>query len=269
MENFYICHPDDKKSCGACCGLYNYENFDRQTVSAALAFRTDLFAAMKPREGELEYFRSIVAKLDLRPRLLEEIYCCEFIGFVDDARRKVGCLIHPALGEGADMRDHAYYGAETCTAHKCPTYNYFSAADVRPVIAALDDWYLYGMCVTDIDLLKEFYRAVSDLRGEAIRPELIAERKTALEIFRSYLSLKENWPFRRGRRRFGQYIFENGSYRVADTDWEALGVARPQEWRILRSLASDFSNADEVLGAVNQIRRLVTDMASALSQSNH
>lgn len=266
MNDFYICHPDNRKSCGACCGLYNYEGFDRETVSAALAFRTDLFNALKPQGRELDEFRNVVARLDLRPKLLEEIYCCEFIGFVDDARRKVGCLIHPALRDGADMRDRAYYGAETCALHKCTAYNYFNEAEVQPVIAALDDWYLYGMCITDIDLLKEFYRAVSDLRGKAIRPELIAESEAALDIFRRYLSLKENWPCRRGRRRFGQYVFESGSYQVKDMDWEQLGIARPPEWRILRSMGSEFQNAEEVYDAVERIRALIDEMASVLGE---
>ena len=263
-NQFFICHPDKDKSCGACCGLYNYEGFDRATVSEALSFRTDLFSAMRPDHFELDEFRNLVSSMDGRPKLLEEIYCCEFLGYLDKEERKVGCLIHPTLHNGLDSRDHAYYGAETCAMHKCGSYSFLSESEVIPVIAALEDWYLYGICVTDIDLIKEFYREVSDLMGEAIRPQVIAKTESALNIFSKYLKLKENWPFTRGRRRFGQYIFEGGTYRVAETDWLKMGVERPREWRILRSLSSDFRNLSEVIAATKIIRDLIAEMAEAL-----
>ena len=263
MDSFPFCHPDKKKSCGACCGLYNYENFNRETVTAALVFRTELFNAMQPKGGDLEQFRDAVAKNDLRPKLLEDIYTCEFIGFIDDARSRVGCLIHPRLNDGADMRDHAYYGAETCGEHRCTAYNYLSESEARPVIEAIDDWFLYGLCITDIDLIKGFYKEVSDLMCKTLSPVTIVELPEALYAFRLYLSLKENWPYRRGRRRFGQYVFETGSYRVADIDWEMLGVEKPPEARILRSLGSEFKNAAEVNEALRMIRGLVEEVASA------
>jgi hypothetical protein len=195
---------------------------------------------------------------------LEDIYTCEFLGFVDEVERRVGCLIHPIINNGVDMRDHAYYGAETCAEHRCTAYNYLTEAESRPVVAATDDWFLYGLCITDIDLVKGFYEAVSELRYESVRPERIIENEPALKVFRRYMTLKENWPYRRGRRRFGQYIFEKGSYRVADIDWEMLGMKRPKEARILRSLGSEFKTTDEAQEAVRIVQKLAKEMAEAL-----
>lgn len=262
MNNpFFLCHPDKNKSCAACCGLYNYEGFDRAAVAAALRFRADLFNEMKPTGDRLVEYRRIVGELDMRKKLLEEIYTCEFLGFINEDRRCVGCLIHPAVSSGVDMRDFAYYGAETCAEHKCASYNHLTSEEAAPVIEALDDWYLYGQCITDIDLIKEFYAIVSETIFETLKPMRIVGNDAAVESFREYLSLKENWAYRHGQRRFGQYIFEDGKYRVDEIDYHAMGIAKPREARILRSLGSEFRDAAEVRDAVeilrNQIMRVV------------
>lgn len=262
MENFFICQPDELKSCGACCGLYNYESFSRDSIKAALDFRTDLFKSMKPEGDALVLFRDIVSQ-DRRVKLLDEIYCCEFLGFVDEERRRVGCLVHPALA-GKDLRDYAFYGAETCAEHKCLSYGYLSIQEVLPVIHALDDWYLYGMCVTDIDLIKEFYKFVSDIRYESMKPEKLLDNAEAMSAFRDYLMLKEKWRYRGSGKRFGQYIFHAGRYYVAEIDWNALGVERPREWRILRSLGSEFKNKFEVEDALKTLRSLIRRVAESL-----
>ena len=263
-DPFFYCHPDNNKSCGACCGLYNYEGFDRETVTAALEFRTGLYNSIRPSGGELEEFRALVADVDSRPKLLEEIYTCEFLGFVDERKKLVGCLIHPLISDGTDLRDCAYYGAETCGEHRCTAYNYLAEAEALPVIAALDDWYLYGQCITDIDLVKGFYEAVSDIRGQTIKPEKIPENAAALDAFREYLELKETWPYRRGRKRFGQYVFESGSFRLSDIDYESLGAKRPREARILRSLGSEFNDGGEFAEALSIVRRLFEEVAESI-----
>lgn len=227
-----------------------------------LDFRTDLFNSINPDKEELAVFRDIVS-LDRRERLLEEIYCCEFLGFVDKWRKRVGCLIHPAL-VGEDLRDYAFYGAETCAEHKCLSYTYLNMDDVLPVIHALDDWYLYGICVTDIDLIKEFYRFVSELRYETLKPKKLLNNTEAMSAFREYLILKENWRYHGKGKRFGQYVFYDGRYFLADVDWKSLGVERPAEWRILRSLGSEFKGGSEVEDALRIIRGLIRRVAEAI-----
>ncbi len=265
MSNrFYLCHPDNTKSCAACCGLYNFRDYERKSVTEALRLRTRLFGELSPSRDELEEFRSTVTRFDYRPRLLEAIFTCEFLGFVDDEERLPGCLIHPEVKDSEEWREHSYYGAETCGGHRCSSYLYLNESEVEPVVAALDDWYLYGLCITDIDLVKQFYEAVSRIRYATLKPEKLIENPRALDAFREYLALKENWPYRRGKARFGQYVIEEGSYRVEDVDWGALGMERPPEARILRSLGSEFRDASEVREALETIRSLAERAAEAV-----
>lgn len=261
---FYLCRPDDAKSCAACCGLYNFRDYGRDSVAEALRLRTRLFRELSPSGEELEEFRSIVAGFDYRPRLLNAIFTCEFLGFVDDEERLPGCLIHPEVKGGEEWRDHSYYGAETCGGHRCSSYLYLNESEAGPVAAALDDWYLYGLCITDIDLIKEFYESVSRIRYETLRPEKLIENPRALDAFREYLALKESWPYRRGKAGFGQYVIEGDAYRVEEADWGALGMERPPEARILRSLGSEFRKASEAEEALGIIRSLAERAAEAV-----
>jgi len=263
-DRFYLCHPDDTKSCAACCGLYNFRDYGRDSVTEALRLRTRLFRELDPAPGNLEEFRSTVTKFDRRPRLLEAIFTCEFLGFLDDRERTPGCLIHPEVTGGSERRDHSYYGAETCGGHRCSSYLYLNDSEVEPVVAALDDWYLYGLCITDIDLVKGFYEAVSRIRYDTLKPEKLIGSPRALDAFREYLMLKETWPYRRGKARFGQYVIEDGAYRVEEMDWNALGTERPPEARVLRSLGSEFGAPSEVQEALGIIRSLVERAAEAV-----
>ncbi len=68
------------------------------------------------------------------------------------------------------MRDVSFYGRELCDGHFCPSYSYISRAEKLAMLEILDDWYLYGACITDIDLVKEFFRLVSEAAGEMPAP---------------------------------------------------------------------------------------------------
>ncbi len=39
----HLCQPDASKSCGACCGLYNYADSGREALTERLRNRTRLF----------------------------------------------------------------------------------------------------------------------------------------------------------------------------------------------------------------------------------
>ena len=91
------------------------------------------------------------------------------MGFLDVHEKRVGCLLHPMQNAGRDMRDVSFYGRELCDGHFCPSYSYISRAEKLAMLEILDDWYLYGTCITDIDLVKEFFRLVSEAAGEMPR----------------------------------------------------------------------------------------------------
>jgi hypothetical protein len=130
------------------------------------------------------------------------------------------------------------------------------------VILSLDDWYLYGICITDIDLCKGFFAHASQrLGGE---PKLaVLSRPAVRRAARDFFSLKVTWPHRTDEEgRFGKYCLAEDEYREARIPYESLRCTRSRYDAILLSLASEFSSADELRAA----ERLIDQKINAFVQ---
>jgi len=167
-----LCQPDAGKSCGACCGLYNWGDHSRTFLEQLLDERTEAFHRIGSLpENTLASFRRKQEEREIMPRLCDSIYNCPFLGFLDESRQRVGCLLHPTLHNGRDWRDVSFYGEELCREHLCPSNASLTDAEKQAVALVIDDWYLYGMVITDIDLVKEYFRLIADALGSAVAPD--------------------------------------------------------------------------------------------------
>ncbi len=251
----HLCQPDASKSCGACCGLYNYAASSREDLTERLRRRSRLFRRIVQGPEDLPRFSERLRETEDGRKRYEVIHCCEYVGFLDNEQRRVGCLLHPMQNKGRDMRDVSFYGRELCDGHFCPSYSYISRAEKLALIEILDDWYLYGACVTDIDLVKEFFRHISEAAGEMPRPSCF--RQPALrKAARRFFDLKLTWPFRTdAANRFGKYSFDGTDYFIDSIDYAALGCEKSRFDRILLSLQSGFQSRRDVQEAEDRIRQ--------------
>ena len=204
----------------------------------------------------------IMAEEDQQKRY-DVIYCCEYAGFLDPVERRVGCLLHPEHNGGVDMRGASFYGKELCEGHFCPSYHYISQQEKAALMHIIDDWYLYGLCVTDIDLVKAYFRLISDGISEMPHPErfrIEPLRQLALAFF----SLKTTWPFRAvSVDRFGKYYFDGSQYMINRIDYETIGREKSRFDTIFLSLSSEFRDGNEVKRAEEIIQRIIDDFISA------
>jgi hypothetical protein len=245
MHPIMLCQPDNRKSCSACCGLYNWKGHSRAAISEIVTLQTDLFFEL-PDFNDFTVFRS---KRNCRLRnapLFETIYSCEFVGFIDPERRRVGCLLHPMVTGRADLRDNCFYGSKICNEHFCPGFSCLTTAEQQAVVDATDDWYLYGLVITDIDLVKEIFRHVENTLGESLKPARL--RRTAVrEALHDLLRLKEHWPFKAVENRLGKYYFSAAEYHIARIDYERRwGVPVSRFDKILVSLESDLQTRQDL-----------------------
>ncbi len=242
---FSLCQPDHGKSCGACCGLYNWKDHSRKTVGQILERRTSLFLSCG--RDPAQYRRRHSAEIPVQnPKLSEEVYNCEFLGFLDPAGKRVGCLLHPSLHEGCDLREGSFYGSALCAGHWCPSYTCLTAVEQRSVVAVLDDWYLYGLVITDIDYVKEFFRQAQSRLGDSICLSRL-EEPAVQDALEDFYRLKESWKFSSRENRLGKYYFSEGEYRVARIDYQRNWRRKPSRFdAILVSLSSEFSSPREV-----------------------
>ena len=260
MKVLEYCQPRGVKSasCSACCGLYNWVGYNRELVSEVVELQTELYLNSGQTMAELKRIRQELASrrpLPLYPR----IYNCEFIGFIDREKKRVGCLLHPLINQGRNLREASRHRRETCDEMTCTAGIYLKPEEAQLIAQAVDDWYLYGLCLTDLDLIREFFRLASQLVGEEVRPEQIRADFSLLEIFSRYLGLKERWEGKKNPYRFGKYYFSGRDYLVYKPDYSALGVAPSKYDKILVSLGLDFENRALVCSVREEIASLFKD----------
>lgn len=257
-----LCQPDERKSCGACCGLYNYVDSSRESLVKRLRGRTKRFRELVRGEADLKRYAEATFECeDFKPRY-EVIYCCEYLGFLDEAEKKVGCLLHPMQNSGVDMRSVSFYGQETCAGHLCPSHHFIPAGQSQILVKIIDDWYLFGLCLTDIDLVVEYFRMIADIIGEELKPEVFAD-ETLKNIALEFFHWKIDWPFRSEEaNRLGKYYFDGSQYMISYIDYEKLGREISPLDKIFMSLSSVFADAQEVAAAegmvMDNVRRFVS-----------
>jgi hypothetical protein len=250
MESPHLCQPDSEKSCGACCGLYNYRGASRSDLQKRLARRTEAFREIEKHTPEaLEAYSNWVRSTEPQQKLLETVYNCEFLGFLDPGGRRVGCLLHPCQNDGRDLRECSFYGAELCDGHLCLSYQKLTREEKWAVILSLDDWHLYGICITDIDLCKSFFAHAAGRLGS--QPTLrVLSRPAVRRAAKDFFALKILWPYRTDDEgRFGKYCLAEDEYREARIPYESLGCSKSRYDAIFLSLASVFSSVEELLEA--------------------
>jgi hypothetical protein len=259
-----LCQPDGLKSCAACCGLYNWRDHSRAALTEIVTIQTDLFLNLDSYDN-LDVYRDLCAKKIKNTKLFETIYNCEFAGFVDGSRRRVGCLLHPSVTGNPELRNHCFYGAKICHEHFCPGYGCLSAAEQQSVIASVHDWYVYGLVITDIDLVKEFFKHVENALGDSVKPSRIAHAPLC-SLLHDFFSLKEHWPYKAAENRLGKYYFSKSEYAIARIEYRERWDVPESCWdKIMVSLESEFSSLAQVREAEKLLQSKVDAFIRAYS----
>jgi len=259
VRGLHLCQPDGGKSCAACCGIYNYTENRREALSERFAYRTRLFSKVRDGQLALDAYREVIRRREDGKRIYHTIYTCEFVGYLNAETSKVGCMLHPLQNEGQDLRVVSFYGRDICEGHFCPSYEKLTLNEAGIVIDTIQDWYLYGAVITDIDYVKAFFRRVQDEMGEEVLAERVRANGQARACLLRYFELKTTWPFRDTTRpRFGKYYFVGEEYDIDRIDYAALGASVSPWDPIFLSLASLFRSAKEV-GMANAMLDVIKD----------
>jgi len=252
----HLCQPDPGKSCSACCGLYNWKDHSRAALESILAMQTELLSVHLP-EGTIDAYRAAREKKLKNTKLCHDIYNCEFIGFLNQDHTRVGCLAHPAVNNGRDFRDLCLYGHEICHNHFCPAYSCLSIIEQTSVVLSIDDWYLYGLTITDIDLVKDFFKHVENRIGDSIKEKHIRQPE-AQRALKDFFMLKLHWPYKARQPRLGKYYFTQTEYAIARIEYHKRWGILPSIYdSILVSLESDFASVEELRTAEHMIEEKI------------
>ena len=257
-----LCQPDATKSCAACCGLYNWHDHSREALNSLLARRTSLFLSLGDPPA-LDAYRRLSQSLPSSAKEREDVYNCEFLGFLDEERGRVGCLLHPSIKGRMDLRDRSFYGPALCAGHLCPSNAVLTPLEQAAVAMTLDDWYLYGPVITDIGLVKG---TLTEVEGRLERPLSTADFADSgvLDGLRAIWALKETWRFASKGNGLTACCFSLAEYRLARSELGKRWKTRPSRFQeILLSLSSEFPGEDEVQEAESIIEEKLSALVEA------
>lgn len=260
MAPFHLCQPGGGASCGACCGLYNFADHTRETISAVLRRQTDAVATTpKTREAFGEVAQTLRAG---RPALaFSQVRVCPLLGFLDPARTQVGCLAHPKQNQGIDLRDCGVYTKEICETFECPSFIWLSDAQARWVRAACPDWYLYGLVVTDVELVRGVLRWIEDALARPVDPDALITSAEALAATRALFSLKE----RAGEDGFGRFVPDgDGEPRLRTIDYAGLSERAAREDDLVLCLGLQTETAEALRSSREAVRSRLDAVIRAL-----
>ncbi len=264
----YLCQVNERISCGACCGLYNVADASRSALTAMLTYRTEAFAKVPRNMDAIVAFQHKIEARELSERPFPEFHHCPYIGLVGKRRLRVGCLLHPLAegNKGVDFRGLSFYGGMACRVYFCPSCHNLPRAYKEIVQEVSEDWYLYGLVITETKMLSAFFREVERRLKKPVRKEDIVGNKRRMETVREFLRLKLDWPYQsQPSTGLGNYFFEDQLYPKPTVNYEAIGKPPSRYDAILRELVSSFDSGD----ALHRAEALLDRLFDRLIRSFH
>ncbi|WP_373499401.1 hypothetical protein [Desulfococcus sp.] len=267
---------NDAVSCGACCGLYNCAGASREQLRCLLATRTEQFAGVLRSADAIDDFRIRMERREHGERPYIDFYACPFLGFLGPRRLRPGCLLHPLAdgNEGIDYRGLSFYGGLACRDYFCPSTRNLPSGHKTIVKTVCADWYLYGLVITEEQLLAAIFAGIETRLGRPLAPAEVAERRPARDALAELFGLKLSWPHR-GQDWKGpaNYFFNDGLYPRAPIDYGRINAQPSVHDRILRELGSSFASRRELIAAETlietRIDRVLRALASAAADTGH
>lgn len=251
-HNFYLCQVSETVSCGACCGLYNMPNLSREKLEILLSNRTEAFVSVPRTEDGIYEFKRRKKGPHRLSRPFPGFHHCPFLGLIGGEQSCVGCLLHPTApgNNGVDYRSLSWYGEQACRTYFCPSTNKLPAIYQSILKHTIDNWYVFGLIVTEHALVTAYFKEVEFRLGRNIEVIDYTQNIGATDAFREFAELKLNWPYRRDDYSGPcNYFFENGRYPRPGVFRKTLDIGPSSYENILRELDAGFSSTKEIAAA--------------------
>jgi hypothetical protein len=249
-------------SCGACCGLYNRRDPGPAAVKAELARRSEALSGV-PRTAEAFAAAAAALSADGPAPLFPSVRVCPLLGFLDEARTRIGCLAHPAATGGPDLRDCGAYDVKICDGFFCPSFAWLSEEEAALAEAATGaDFHLYGLVVTDVPFLRAALAGVAALVGARVSLRHLRAPPFRAAL-RRLLALKEELaPGSEGL--FGAFApGADGEPVPRRIDYEALGRPASPYDELLTCVGADPRSGNDLEVLEGEVRRRLAACAAA------
>ncbi len=248
-RDIYLCQVSETVSCGAGCGLYNLPNLSQEKLEILLSKRTEVFASVPRTEDDIYEFQKRNKGPHRLSRPFAQFHHCPFLGLIGGEKKHIGCLLHPTIpgNNGVDYRSLSWYGEQACRTYFCPTTNKLPAAYQSILQQSIDNWYDFGLIVTEHALLTAYFEEVESRLGRHIAVSDYTQNIRATDAFREFAELKSKWPYRRDDSPGPcNFFFENGLYPRPAVFRATPDIRLSPYEKILKELDSGFSSTKEI-----------------------
>ncbi len=268
--DIYLCQVSETVSCGACCGLYNLPNLSREKLEMLLTKRTEAFASVPRTEDGIYEFQRRNKGPHRLSRPFPGFHHCPFLGLVGDKRSRVGCLLHPAVpgNNGVDYRSLSWYGEQACRTYFCPASQKLPTVYQSILMQTIDNWYVFGLIVTEHVLLTAYFKEVEFRLGRPITVTDYTQNIEAAVAFREFAELKSTWPYGRNDSPGPcNFFFENGLYPRPGVSRTTPDIGPSSFEKIHSELDAGFSTAKEIAAADRLLEDLFVKTVRALTKN--
>jgi hypothetical protein len=247
--NIYLCQVSESVSCGACCGLYNLPDFSRDALVNALETRSHDFVNVPREVSEIIRFGEMVCRQTHKNQPFPEFHHCPYVGLIGHKQNRIGCMLHPMAkgNNGVDFRGLSYYGGMACRIYFCPVSKHLPERIKNIVRACFDNWYEYGLIITEFNLIGAFFQEIEIRLGTSLYLDMIPP-EALLKIYQ-LLTLKLNWPFRDPQWTIVNYFFEDRKYIPPVIKYQTIQVNPSRYHAIFQELGSKFSSSESMYQA--------------------
>ena len=248
----YLCQVNDTISCGNCCGLYNVADASFENLNALLRYRTELFSQTPRDMDAILSFKDQIRKKESARHPISDFHHCPYIGFVGNPQKTVGCLLHPSAtgNNGIDFRGLSFYGSLTCNMYFCPSAHNLLPEYGKIVKALAEDWYQYGLIITELTLLTSFFEKIERRIKQPVTLKLCLSTPALKQGIVEFFRIKLDWPFRPRQHIYkSNYYFNDNLYPKPEIDYGALNRAPSSHDLVLTEMTSEFKTAEDLTAA--------------------
>ena len=221
-----------------------------------------------PRDVEsILAFKREIKSIESQTRPDPGMHHCPFVGMIGDPLSTVGCLLHPLspANNKSDFRGLSYWGGLACSTYFCLTHRHLPVTYKQILKNAMDDWYLYGLVVTDTEMINEFFTAVEDTIGRPLEESNSDDKPAFLDAVREFFYLKTDWPYRLTKGiDISNFSFGTQTNESAMGAGEIIIDDTTPFPAILKALNTKVEKRSELESALKRIRKVVEKAAASV-----
>jgi hypothetical protein len=143
-----------------------------------------------------------------------------------------------------------------CKGFFCSAFRELSSGEKKVILGTVQDWYLYGLVISDVDFTKSFFRLAEERLGRRIDPARLLT-PAASELLHDFFHWKIDWPFRQpGYNPICTKTSPMLGGKYDDGGGENSQQSTTPIDRIFKSLGSEFRSAWERQRAKQMVEQL-------------